>query len=190
MQLSINTSPTLYPHGKQKPSKIVFLDRDGVINKDTHYLYKISDFEFQPEIVGTCLYLLKLNYQLIIVTNQSGIARGYYNKEDFYTLNDWMLKKLKQQGVEILDVFFCPHGPESDCPCRKPKPGMFINASNKHNIDLKKSWMIGDRSTDIEAANAAGIDNTILFNSDTENLSTESRYAIQSLDRIKNIITK
>jgi len=176
----------------KKPNKVVFLDRDGVINKDTHYLYKISDFQFQPGIINICLYLLKLDYQLIVTTNQSGIARGYYNEKDFFKLNNWMIAELAQQGVKILDVFFCPHAPGANCSCRKPKPGMLIDASNKHNISLENSWMIGDRNTDIKAANAAGVNNTILLSShnNMEAYATGFNHTISSISYVKNIITK
>jgi len=168
--------------------KIVFLDRDGVINKEVGYLHKVADFEFIEGVFDACQYFQSLGYQVIIVTNQSGIERGYYTEEDFHIVTDWMLKQFKHNGIEVLDVFYCPHGPESDCSCRKPKPGMFIQADGKHHIDMSNSWMIGDKEADIQAANSAGISNTILVKSGHE-INEESSKAKFILDSIKQVAT-
>ena len=145
--------------------KTIFLDRDGVVNKEVRYLYKLSDFEFIDGIFDACLYFQKLGYEIVIVTNQSGISRGYYNENDYLKLTEWMLGQFNDNGINILDTFYCPHGPESLCECRKPKPGMLIEAKHKYNISMKDSWMIGDSESDIKAANAAGISKTILVRS-------------------------
>jgi D-glycero-D-manno-heptose 1,7-bisphosphate phosphatase len=170
--------------------KIVFLDRDGVINKEVGYLHKIEDFEFINGVFDACVYFQSLGYQLIIVTNQSGIGRGYYNENDFRIVNNWMLEQFKNQGINILDVFFCPHSPESTCDCRKPKPGMFNQANEKYNIDMKKSWMIGDKEADIQAANAADIENTILVKSghEIDEESSKAKFVLSSIEQIKTII--
>jgi len=168
--------------------KVIFLDRDGIVNKDTNYLYKISDFQFTLGIIDACLYLLRLDYHLIIITNQSGIARGYYNTEDYINLTKWMLEQFNKQGVKILDVFYCPHGPDSNCNCRKPKPGMLIEANNKHNINFKKSWMIGDRESDILAAKSAGIEQTILITSNQEDRQSKATYILESITEVRSII--
>ena len=91
--------------------KAIFLDRDGVINKEINYLYKISDFNFIDGIFKACQHFQKLNYCIIIVTNQSGIARNLYKEKDFQTLTNWMLEEFKENDIKILDVFHCPHGP-------------------------------------------------------------------------------
>ena len=172
------------------PVKTVFLDRDGVINKEVGYLHKIQDFEFINGVFEACLYFQSLNYQIIVVTNQSGIGRGYYDEDDFHIINNWMLEQFKNKRIEILDVFFCPHDPESNCDCRKPKPGMLNQANEKHNIDMEKSWMIGDKEADVAAANSAGIKNTILVKSghtiDEEN--SNARFILGSIDKAKEII--
>jgi D-glycero-D-manno-heptose 1,7-bisphosphate phosphatase len=166
--------------------KIVFLDRDGVINKEVGYLHKIEDFEFINGVFDACVYFQSLGYQLIIVTNQSGIGRGYYNENDFHIVNNWMLEQFKNQGINILDVFFCPHSPESTCDCRKPKPGMFIQANDRHDIDMGNSWMIGDKEADIEAANAAGIQNTVLVKSGHQinEANSKARFIFDSIKQI------
>ena len=171
--------------------KIIFLDRDGVINKEVGYLYQTQDFEFIDGIFESCKYFKKLGYEIIIITNQSGIARGYYQKEDFHALTKWMLIQFNNQGVDILDVFFCPHGPESSCECRKPKPGMLIEARDKFNIDMKNSWMIGDKEADISAANAAGISSTILVKSghQVDEVNSSAKFILKSIKDSIQIIT-
>ena len=161
------------------------MDRDGVINEEVGYLHKIKDFKFINGVMDSCNYFLSLGYQIIVVTNQSGIGRGLYKEEDFQIVNEWMLGKFEQQGVSILDVFFCPHGPNDNCYCRKPKPGLFIDAMEKYDIDMKKSWMIGDKEADIEAANNAGIIQTILVKSGHK-INEEKTSATFILDSILN----
>ena len=127
------------------PIKTIFLDRDGVINKDINYLHKIDDFEFIDGIFDVCLYFQSLGYKIIIITNQSGISRGYYSHSDYQKVTQWMLDQFRYKNINILDVFHCPHGPDSTCDCRKPKPGMFLKAKDKHNTNIEKSWLIGDK---------------------------------------------
>jgi D-glycero-D-manno-heptose 1,7-bisphosphate phosphatase len=171
-------------------TKTIFLDRDGVINKEVGYLHKIQDFEFIDGVFEACLYFQSLNYQIIIVTNQSGICRGYYDEDTFHVVNNWMLNQFKDQGVNILGVFFCPHAPESRCDCRKPKPGMFNQANDKYSIDMKKSWMIGDKEADIQAANAAGIQNTVLVKSghEIDENNSNAKFILDSIKQVSTVI--
>jgi len=170
--------------------KTIFLDRDGVINKEVGYLHKIQDFEFINGVFEACLYFQLLDYQIIIVTNQSGIGRGYYDEDAFHVVNNWMLNQFKNQSINILSVFFCPHDPESNCDCRKPKPGMFNQASDKYNIDMKKSWMIGDKEADIMAANAAGIQNTLLVKSghQIDEKNSKAKFILDSIKQVAEVI--
>jgi D-glycero-D-manno-heptose 1,7-bisphosphate phosphatase len=172
------------------PIKTIFLDRDGVINKERSYLYKITDFEFIDGIFDACLNFISLGYKIIIVTNQSGISRGFYSENDFKILNKWMLDQFQKKEISILDIFYCPHGPESNCDCRKPKPGMFLKAKNKYNINLEKSWMIGDTEADIKAASSCGIKNTILVRSGhkIDESKSNAKFILDSIERSKNII--
>lgn len=137
-------------------NKAVFLDRDGTINVEKEYLYRIQDFEFIPGVVEGLLKFQNAGYLLIIITNQSGIGRGYYTENDFHILNGWMQEQFRQKGVSITDIYFCPHLPEAKvgkyrmvCRCRKPLLGMFEQAINVYNIDLSRSWTIGDKIRDL-----------------------------------------
>jgi len=142
--------------------KTIFLDRDGVINQDTGYLHTIEECNFINGVFEACQYFDSLGYKIIIVTNQSGISRGYFSEIDFQIFTNWMINQFKSNNIKILDVYHCPHSNSANCYCRKPKPGMFISARDKYNIDMEESWMIGDSERDITAANLAGIKKTIL----------------------------
>jgi len=168
--------------------KVVFLDRDGVINEEVGYLHKIEDFKFIDGVMESCNYIQSLGFQIIVITNQSGIARGKYREEDFHEVNKWMLDKFQKENVRILDVFFCPHVQEDNCLCRKPKPGLLINAKEKYDINMTNSWMIGDKEADIEAANNAGIGNTILVRSGHE-IDEKNTNATHIFDSILEAIT-
>jgi D-glycero-D-manno-heptose 1,7-bisphosphate phosphatase len=170
--------------------KTIFLDRDGVINKEVNYLHKIDSFEFIEGVFDACLYFQQLDYKIIIISNQSGIARGYYTERDLQILTQWMLGKFLDKDIKILDIFYCPHSPESLCECRKPKPGMFLEAKDKHDIDMECSWMIGDNEIDIQAANAAGIFNTILVRSGhlVDESNSNSKFIVDSIKQSKEVI--
>jgi D-glycero-D-manno-heptose 1,7-bisphosphate phosphatase len=164
-------------------TKTIFLDRDGVINIDKKYLYSIDEFEFIEGIFDACKFFLSLNYSIVIITNQSGIGRGYYTKKDFETLNMWMINEFKKNEINILDVLYCPHLPNANCICRKPKPGMLFDAKNKHHIDFETSWLIGDSENDIIAANNAGIKNTIIVKTGNKvnEKNTTAKYILESI---------
>lgn len=136
-------------------NKAVFLDRDGTINVDKNYLYRTEDFEFLPGAVDALKMLQSAEYLLIIITNQSGIGRGYYTEEDFLKLNEYMKAELSKAGVNISAVYYCPHLPDAQveryrkvCTCRKPATGLFEQAVRDFNIDLSKSFAVGDKLRD------------------------------------------
>ena len=170
--------------------KVIFLDRDGVINQDVGYLHKIEDFKFIDGIFKSSKYFQSLGYRLIVVTNQSGIDRGYYQEADFHLLTKWMIAQFGHKEIDILDLFFCPHGPESTCKCRKPQPGMLLQARDRYGIDMASSWMIGDQESDVEAALAAGMSNTILVKSGRviDESSTKAKFVLKSIEESNEII--
>ncbi|MCK9373384.1 MAG: D-glycero-beta-D-manno-heptose 1,7-bisphosphate 7-phosphatase [Sulfuricurvum sp.] len=145
--------------------KALFLDRDGVVNVEKNYLHKIEDFELMEGIVDVCRLYQNQGYLIIIVTNQSGIARGYYSEEDFKRLSEWMVGYFKALGIRISHIYHCPHHESIDgaCECRKPEPGMFLTAQKQYDLDMNLSVMIGDNERDIEAAIRAGVGHNLLL---------------------------
>lgn len=141
--------------------KALFLDRDGTINVDYGYVYQSEKFELIDGIVDLCLKAQEKGYLIIVITNQSGIARGYYTDEDFQKLNQYMVDLFAQKGVIITDVFYCP---ELSGNRRKPDCGMFLEAQAKYNIDMKASVSVGDKERDVEAGQKAGVGKNLLFN--------------------------
>ncbi|TEW54555.1 D-glycero-beta-D-manno-heptose 1,7-bisphosphate 7-phosphatase [Psychromonas sp. RZ22] len=147
---------------KAKPA--IFLDRDGVINKDNGYVSQIDDFEFLEGVIESCIEFQKKGYLLVLITNQSGIARGYFTEEQFHTLTEWMDWSMADRGVDLDGIYYCPHHSiegqgefKIDCDCRKPKPGMLMNAIEDLNIDIESSILIGDKVSDLQAGIAAGV---------------------------------
>ncbi len=145
-------------------SKAVFLDRDGVINEDTGYVFRQEDFRFLPGIFEFCRRADELGYLLIVVTNQAGIARGYYTEDDFLALNAWMTQAFAERGVRLTDTFYCPFHAEKgvgkyrrDSFDRKPNPGMVLRAQRRYGVDLSASVMVGDKESDMLCAERAGI---------------------------------
>ena len=150
-----------------------FLDRDGVINVDRGYVYRREDFEFVPGVLEGARRLSETGYGLVVVTNQSGIGRGMYSEDDFQTLTQWMVQSFAAAGAPVAGVYFCPHHPTEavgayrlDCQCRKPAPGMLLQAAAKLGLDLVASVMFGDRASDLQAAKAAGVARRILLATD------------------------
>lgn len=145
-------------------NKALFLDRDGVINVDHGYVSSPDQFEFTKGIFEACLHFQRLGYLLIVITNQSGIARGYSTEEQFNMLTAWMCHQFSDRGVRIHGVYFCPHHPDKgiapyvqQCQCRKPGPGLILKAISDHGIDPELSIMVGDKPSDMQAAANAGV---------------------------------
>jgi D-glycero-D-manno-heptose 1,7-bisphosphate phosphatase len=139
--------------------KALFLDRDGVVNIDHGYVGRVEDFDYVPGIIEFILEGQNRGFLPFVITNQSGIARGYYSLEDFMRLSRWMVEDMRSRGVDIdMDrIFFCPHHPHEACSCRKPEPGMLLEARKKFSIDMSESLMVGDKESDMEAAESAGV---------------------------------
>jgi D-glycero-D-manno-heptose 1,7-bisphosphate phosphatase len=148
----------------------LFLDRDGVVNREVGYLSKPEQVEFLPGIFKLCRSAQAMGYKIIIITNQAGIARGLYSEADFHFLMHWMIEQFANEQIHLDGYYYCPHHPEHgigryrvDCPDRKPQPGMLLQASREHGIDLSQSLLIGDRCSDITAGAAAGVGKLILL---------------------------
>ncbi len=147
----------------------VFLDRDGVINQDSGYVSCVDDFHFIDGTIEALQILKKKGYCLVVVTNQSGIARGYFTEEQFMSLTEWMDWSLADRDVDLDGIYFCPHHPTAgvgeyrqECNCRKPAPGMLLDAAKDLKIDLANSYMVGDKAGDLQAAKAAGVGHKVL----------------------------
>jgi D-glycero-D-manno-heptose 1,7-bisphosphate phosphatase len=138
--------------------KAIFLDRDGVINKRTEsgFVLKWDEFEFLPGVIEAIKLINKKKIPIYVISNQSCVGRGYITIEQLNEINSRMLAELKKNGAIIDDVFVCPHHPEDNCDCRKPKTGMFKQAAKKYKIDFPSSWFIGDSATDVEAGKNIG----------------------------------
>lgn len=147
----------------------LFLDRDGVINKEVNYLFKQSEFEFLNGIFELCRKAADAGYLIFIVTNQAGIGRGYYSESDFKSLTNWMRQEFLSRNINIAAVKYCPHHPvhglgqyKANCYFRKPNPGMINELVKEYGIDAARSILVGDKITDIQAARNAGIGKSVL----------------------------
>ena len=146
------------------PNKAIFFDRDGTLNVDVHYLHEPEKFIWVEGAIGAIRWANEHGYLVIVVTNQSGIARGYYDEGAVHHLHEWMNAELAAHGAHIDAFYYCPHHTEGvvsayarSCDCRKPAPGMILRAIAEHDIDTAVSWMFGDAQSDVAAAEAADV---------------------------------
>jgi D-glycero-D-manno-heptose 1,7-bisphosphate phosphatase len=173
----------------------LLLDRDGVINVDYDYVHTIDKFDFMPHLFPALRRAQDLGYRLAIVTNQAGIARGYYTEDQFWHLTRWMLGRLAAEGVQIGAVLCCPHHAEKsihpryghDSFWRKPNPGMMLEAAARLQLDLPRSLLVGDRVTDLQAARAAGIGTTVFLN-ETAPKPAVADYQVTGWDQIIKLL--
>ena len=136
----------------------VFLDRDGTVNSNKDgYVHLKEDFVFLPGVLDALKKLSLSHYKIIMLTNQSGIARGYYARHDIEKLHRWVVTELKKSEVRIDAIYYCPHGPEEGCECRKPGVGMMLQAARDFGLDLSKSWMVGDSDIDVRMGRSANV---------------------------------
>lgn len=143
-------------------NKAVFIDRDGTINVDVHYLDYPDKFEMYPG-VGNGIKKLKENgFKIIVITNQSGIARGYLTEKQLSNIHERMEKEFQKFDVVLDGIYYCPHHPDDNCNCRKPKTGLFEKAINEHDIDVKQSYMLGDKILDVGAGKKIGVRTIII----------------------------
>lgn len=150
--------------------RALFLDRDGTINVDKHYVYRTCDFEWVPGIVDFCKAAAAASYDLVIITNQSGIERGYFTEEDYARFTQFLREQFAAHGLTLLDVLHCPWLEHED---RKPNPGMFHKAAARWDIDMQSSISLGDKPRDVEAGRAADVGrNYLLSTTHTTPLAT------------------
>ena len=147
----------------------IFLDRDGTINIDHGYVYEVDSFEFIDGVIDAMKELKAMGFALVLVTNQSGIARGLFTEADFENLTEWMDWSLADRGVDLDGIYYCPHHPKGEvvaftqvCDCRKPLPGMLLSARDLLNIDMASSYMVGDKIEDMQAGQAAEVGTKVL----------------------------
>lgn len=166
--------------------RALFLDRDGVINVEKNYVYRIEDFEFLPGIFELCATARELDYLLVVITNQAGIGRGYYTEADFQRLTEWMLGEFRTRGIDIARVYHCPYHPTAglgdykrESFDRKPNPGMILRARQDLGLDLGGSILLGDKDSDIEAGRAAGVGHLIKLSSGLA--SAEEEHGVESV---------
>ena len=167
--------------------KAAFLDRDGVINNDYGYIDSWKRFKFCDGIEIQLRNLINQGFELFIITNQSGIARGYFTEIELFNIHNKMKYELTKKGIKIKDIFYCPHHSKGvvkkysiECSCRKPKPGMIIQAKKKYMINLSESILIGDKITDIEAGISAGVAKNFLLNN-IEDFSSKGFIKLENL---------
>ena len=167
--------------------KAVFFDRDGVVNIDKKYIYKIEDFKYVKGFLDLFQSCKNKGYLLFVVTNQSGIGKGYYTLEDFLKLSSFMQDDLESKFGFCFDrIYYCAHNVDSNCECRKPNTGMIRQALLDFKIDLRQSYIIGDKESDVEAGINAGINTTILFSK--KSIDSKADFVVDSLYEVNSII--
>jgi histidinol-phosphate phosphatase family protein len=137
-------------------SRAVFLDRDGTVNKEVNYLSKIRQLDILPNSAKAIKLLNENNFKVIIITNQSGVAREYFSKETLEDINEHLKNELAKEGAQIDAIYYCPHHPDEGCQCRKPRPGMIESAKKEHDLDLSSSFIVGDTINDLETGYNVG----------------------------------
>tara|TARA_B100000242_G_C42945236_1_gene438340 strand:+ start:384 stop:929 length:546 start_codon:yes stop_codon:yes gene_type:complete len=174
----------------------VFLDRDGVINKDLGYVHLWEDFHFLEGSIEALQILTKKNISIIIITNQSGIARGLFTEQQYNKLMKKFRCVCTELGINILDILYCPHHPQGKinkyktlCNCRKPQPGMIFKAFKKYKLSADKCYLVGDRLSDLKAGYEAGIKNLILINKKINYATHSEKFNFQSENSLYNWVT-
>ncbi len=183
----------------KRMNKAIFLDRDGTLNIDYGYVHEIDNFKFIDGAIDALRELKKMGYMLVLVTNQSGIARGYFSEEQFLQLTEWMDWSLAEQDVDLDGIYYCPHHPEGkgeykeDCDCRKPKPGMLLQAIKELKIDPTQSIMVGDKVEDLKAGIGAKVKMNVLVRTGktvTEEGERVADYVLDSIVELPRILKR
>lgn len=162
-------------------NRAVFIDRDGTMARDVNYCRHPEDFELFPNTARAIKLLNEHGFKVIVITNQSGIARGYFTKEALAQIHEKMKAELAKIGAWVDGIFYCPHHPDDNCDCRKPKPKLVLQAAKKHNIELERSFVVGDLELDIGLGKAAGCTTILLRDSLQEDTSISPDYIASDL---------
>jgi D-glycero-D-manno-heptose 1,7-bisphosphate phosphatase len=175
----------------------VFLDRDGVLNEDRGYVHRWEDFSFLPGAIDALRQLQQKGYLLVVITNQSAVARGLCAEADVLALHERMRTVLREQGIELAGIYHCPHHPQGSvpryaraCPCRKPEPGMILCAAQAHGIDLARSLLVGDKISDLEAGRAAGIPSLYLVVPPGQDEDFSSLPGVQRVSGLSEVVER
>lgn len=175
----------------------VFLDRDGVLNEDRGYVHRWEDFSFLPGAIDALRQLQQKGYLLVVITNQSAIARGLCTEADVLALHERMRAFLRERGIELAGIYYCPHHPQGSvsdyaiaCACRKPEPGMILRAAQAHGIDLSRSLLVGDKLSDLEAGRAAGIPSLYLVVPPGQDEDLSSLPGVQRVSGLSEVVER
>ena len=169
--------------------RFVFLDRDGTLVRDHGYTHKLADYALLPGVRAGLLRMTQAGFGLAVVTNQSGIGRGYYTEEDFKAFQAHLCADLERSGIRIEASFFCPHLPEAGCRCRKPAPGLLWRAREQLGVDLAGSWVVGDQASDLELARRAGCRGAVRIGvGGAQRSAPDGVYAASDLEQAANLI--
>ncbi len=189
---AVEEENTVYFKVKHKKSQTaVFLDRDGTINKEIHYLHEPDKFQFTKNAVKGIKKIYDAGYKIVIVSNQPGIGLGYYTKEDFYKVNKRMLKGLSEAGILVDKIYFCPHSKSEKCNCRKPGQKLINRAKQELRLNLSESWFIGDRKSDIETGKRAHMSTILVktgYEGDEEDFKVKPHYFAEDLNEAADIV--
>ena len=171
-------------------NRAVFLDRDGTMAKDVHYCRRPEDFKLFPNTAKAIKLLNEHGFKVIVVTNQSGIARGYFTKETLAQIHEKMKSDLAKEGAWIDGIYYCPHHPDDNCDCRKPKPKLVLQAVRERDIELKHSFVVGDLEMDVGLGKAVGCKTILLRDSPQEDMSISPDYIVSDLLEATQLMLK
>jgi D-glycero-D-manno-heptose 1,7-bisphosphate phosphatase len=184
---------------ESKPKRLaVFLDRDGTIAEEIGYLNHLSRFQMYPFSAAAIRRLNDAGLPVVVVTNQSGVARGFFPEELVHRVHERMIAELAAGGARLDAIYFCPHSSADDCACRKPRPGMLVRAAREHRLDLRGSWMVGDRYADLEMAHAVGSRSILVLSGygrgeyewNRSNWKRQPGHVVENLEKAVEIILK
>jgi len=161
-------------------NKAIFFDRDDTLLVDTNYMHKVEDLKYIDGVFATLREVQNRGYLIFIVTNQSGIGRGYFVEEQMHRFHEKMLEGFSSEQIKIEDIVFCPHAPEDNCDCRKPSPKLINQLCDKYQIDPAKSYMVGDKTSDVLAGENAGMSSV--------GINCEAKNKITKIEEILDLI--